>query len=218
MYSAGRRLSRDGSLLALEARSTAGASSPARWRVFCAIQIPDEVGGSISQYIHELQNKFPNLEASWNRQEKFHLTLKFFAGIAPDRVSDLSHAASAASKSVSPFPLFVGGSGTFPKNGPPRVLWIGVNDPTNKLHQLHERLEEECSQLGLAREERSLHPHVTIARFRKSRGVRGLAREHLELGFPPIEISVKELTVYRSQLGRNGSTYSVLSTHPIGAA
>ena len=201
-------------------RKTRDVRTPAEasrlWRVFCAIEIPEAVGRSIYRYINELQTRFPYVEASWNRQQNFHLTLKFVGNISPDRVNDLSSAAAAASKSNAPFSIRVAGTGSFPGHGPPRVLWIGVNDQTQQLQRLQQRLEEECAHVGFEREERSLHPHVTVARLRKTNGSRELVRTHLEMGFQPLEVSIKELVVFRSQLGPNGSNYSVVSNHHLG--
>jgi len=177
--------------------------------------MPDAVRTLVARHIQQLQSQLPDVAASWSRQEKIHLTLKFLGSIPGDRVEDISQAADLTIKAFAPFPIVLGGSGTFPKNGPPRVLWIGINDSTGRLQELHQQLEDECSRLGFEPEERPFNPHLTIARLRMPRGPRELARAHLDLGFPSVEVLIRELSVYRSELGSGGSKYSVISTHKL---
>jgi 2'-5' RNA ligase len=184
------------------------------WRVFCAIDMPDQVGGLLSSHIQTLQKQSPDTSASWPRQEKFHLTLKFLGNISQHRIADLSQAAQLAAETIGPFKISIGGAGVFPQHGPPRVLWIGVEDPTGLLQRLQASLEEECSRKGFEAEERKFHPHLTIARLRDATGARELARAHLELRFPLVEVLIKDLRVYRSELGSEGSKYTVISAHP----
>jgi 2'-5' RNA ligase len=103
------------------------------------------------------------------------------------------------------------------------VLWIGVQDPTGKLAGLHARLEDESAKSGFEKETRSFHPHLTVARLRgrdRSKGdeatqSRRLAAAHEELLFPPLEITVSELLVIRSELGSGGSKYTTISRHRV---
>src|SRR5438552_16215191 len=129
---------------------------PSNWRVFCAIEMPNAVSSLVTRHIQQLQAQLPDVAASWSRQEKIHLTLKFLGSIPRDRVEDISQAAKLATKSFAPFPVVIGGSGTFREHGPPRVLWIGINDSTGKLQRLHQQLEEECSRRGFERDRKSV--------------------------------------------------------------
>ena len=191
--------------------------APSDWRTFCAIELPDEVCARATERIRDLRNRFPNLSASWNRDGKFHLTLKFLGEIPQTRVGGLSRAATLAVEGFSPFKIIVEGVGAFPAHGPPKVLWIGISDPTRKLNELYERLEEECAKEGFTKEQRPFHPHLTLARLRKPQGARTLAAAHKEMPFAAIEVDVSELLVIRSELSSEGSKYSVISRHVLGA-
>jgi 2'-5' RNA ligase len=109
----------------------------------------------------------------------------------------------------------IGNTGSFPKHGTPRVLWIGVDDPSGKLMQLQAKLEEECLLLDFAKEARAFHPHLTIARGRKPQGARALAAAHKEIRLASTEVSVRELAVIRSELSSNGSNYTTISRHAL---
>jgi 2'-5' RNA ligase len=185
------------------------------WRVFCAIELPSLVIEKISEHIMRLRAAAPDSPASWSRPENVHLTLKFIGEIGQNRVADLSQAAAAAVAGFSPFEILIKNTGSFPKQGTPRVFWIGVDDYSEKLKQLQGKLEDECVQLGFAREARTFNPHLTIARGRKPRGARALAALHKEMGFESINVIVKELTVIRSELSSAGSNYTVISRHAL---
>ncbi len=187
--------------------------APSGLRVFCAIEPPEEVCARATDHIRRLRHEFPNVNASWNRDGKFHLTLKFLGEIPRSRVENLSRAAGRAVEALSSFKLVVEKTGAFPNNNAPRVLWIGVSDPSGKLSELYERLEEECAKESFPRDERPFHPHLTLARLRKPHGARTLASAHKAMPIEPIEISVSELLVISSELGREGSRYSVISRH-----
>jgi 2'-5' RNA ligase len=186
---------------------------PASWRVFCAIEITASVCERIVDHMNKLKQSFPDVPASWNRDGKFHLTLKFIGDISRARVERFSLAADRATNNLSPFDLVVKGAGAFPMRGTPKVLWLGIDDLSGKLAELQTRLEEECAQAGFAKEERPFHPHLTLARLRKPNGARALAAAHQAHGFAAVEVPVRELLVIRSELSSAGSRYSLISRH-----
>ena len=188
---------------------------PSSWRVFCAIEIAAHVCERIVDHLNQLKHSFPDISASWNRDGKFHLTLKFIGEISQARVERLSLAADRAASNFSPFNLVVDGAGAFPKKGTPKVLWLGIVDSSGKLAELQTGLEEECAQAGFAKEERPFHPHLTLARLRRPHGARALAFAHKQAGFAAVQFPVPELLVIRSELSSAGSKYSVISSHPL---
>jgi 2'-5' RNA ligase len=189
-----------------------------RWRVFCAIDLPETIRAKISDHVKYLREDVPEAHASWVNPANIHLTLKFIGEIPKFRVGELSKAASRAAEMSGHFAIRIEQAGAFPKDGPPRVLWIGIDDFLGKLAELQTRLEEECATAGFAKEGRAFHPHLTIARLRKPQGARTLAHSHRELGFEPLEFEVDKLLVIQSELGRDGSKYTVVSQHPLFAA
>lgn len=187
-------------------------------RVFCAIELPEEVRARAADRIRRLREAVPEARASWERMEKLHITLKFVGEIAPERVEVLSGAATRAVQTIQPFMLTLSGAGAFPPRGIPRILWLGIEDHSGALSQLHSQLEDECAAAGFAREKRSFHPHLTLARIRAPQGARELARLHQEIVFEPIKFDVTNLVVMRSELGPGGSRYTLISRHELGVA
>jgi RNA 2',3'-cyclic 3'-phosphodiesterase len=186
------------------------------WRVFCAVEIPLSVREAVLRHINCLKELVPDARASWSRDANLHLTLKFLGEIPQTSVSNFSEAASRAVAGLTPFAIRLEKTGGFPKHGSPRVLWIGINDVTGKLAELHARLENEAAREGFEKEDgRAFHPHLTVARLRYAQHARPLADAHKQTEFKPAEIAVSELLVIRSELSSAGSKYTVISRHEL---
>jgi len=185
------------------------------WRVFVAIELPSLVRKSLSDHINRLRQTLPDVHASWSHEENLHLTLKFLGKTPVAKVEALSQATQQAALMTEPFDLIVADCGAFPPRGQPRVLWIGIEDPTEKLTALHHALEDKCAKAGFAREERPFHPHLTIARVRKPKGSRRLAELHRELEIADQQqtVRVAEVVLFRSELLSEGSRHTVVSRH-----
>jgi len=191
------------------------SSTESTWRVFCAIEIPEQIRQGISQHAQQLHNALPDIQASWTKPDNIHLTLKFFGNISQQQVLEVSAAASRTVEGFQPFQFRIEGAGAFPERGPARVLWIGINDSMGQLVELQRKLDDECQREGFEREARTFNPHLTLARLRSPRGARALADKHKQIKFEPADIEVKRLVVFRSQLTPKGSRYSIISEHPL---
>jgi len=185
------------------------------WRVFIAIELPAEVRQRIIGHIDSLRRELPKVRASWSRAENLHLTLKFLGDIPMSRLAALSAATEAAARTTRPFDLIITSSGSFPPYGRPKVLWIGVEDSSAHLLRLHATLEDACAEVGIEREARAYHPHLTIARLRDSTDSHALAERHQELGFRSEIVNVSELVVSRSELRSEGSKHTAVSRHQL---
>jgi 2'-5' RNA ligase len=185
-------------------------------RVFCAIDLPQDVREKVLAHGMRLRKAVPEAHASWSRPDSIHLTLKFLGEIPKSRVERLSKALSIAARVLESFPISVQGSGVFPTHGAPRVLWIGIEDLNDKLGELYRRLDDECAKAGFKKEARPFHPHLTVARLRKPQHARELAALHKQMEFEPEEFTVSEVLVIRSELSSAGSKYSTISRHPLG--
>src|SRR5438128_1633016 len=126
-------------------------------RVFCAIELPESVRNAALKHIARLQEAVPDAKASWSRDANLHLTLKFLGEIPRTAVADVSAAASQTVAGLAAFSVRLEQTGFFPKQGQPRVLWIGINDSSGKLDELHGRFEEEAAKEGFEKDARPFH-------------------------------------------------------------
>jgi 2'-5' RNA ligase len=185
-----------------------------QWRVFCAIELPEDLKSRVGEHIKRLRESFSKARTSWEKPEKIHITLKFIGDVEVARIEELSRAVRCAAATVEPFELTIASPGIFPPHGPPRVLWLGIEDASGQLSKLQYTLETEAARAGFPREPRPFKPHLTIARIRSPHGARELATAHRETSFEPQSFNVLELVLMRSELGPGGSRYSPLSQHP----
>ena len=182
------------------------------WRLFCAIEIPFNLRRQIILRANRLRETFPQVQASWTRDENLHLTLKFIGEVGASRASSLTQAVANTAAVVQPFEVHVERPGAFPK----RVLWIGVTDPSGELARLQNQLDRECAAKGFPKEERAFHPHLTVARLKKPQGTQALTTAHKEMPFESELVRVNELVVIRSELSSKGSIYTIVSKHRLG--
>jgi 2'-5' RNA ligase len=181
------------------------------WRIFCAIELPDEVHARLQEHITRLRKEFPEAAASWSRVENIHLTLKFFGNVELDRIPKISASATQTTEQFSKFHINVGNTGVFPRPSRAQVLWIGVSDPSGKLAALQKQFDEGSASAGFPKEDRSFHPHLTIARLRKPE--RRLTDTHLQTKFGPVPLEINKLILFRSELSNKGSRYTPISHH-----
>jgi 2'-5' RNA ligase len=186
-----------------------------QWRLFFAVELPRALKARVGEHIKHLRESFPRVRASWEKPEKIHITLKFIGEVEVSRVEELSRAAERAASTVKQFELTINTPGSFPPHGTPRVLWLGVEDPSGQFSKLQHALEDEAARAGFPREQRPFKPHLTLARIRVPQGARELAAAHRETPFEPQSFNVSELVLMRSELGPGGSRYTPLSQCPL---
>jgi len=183
------------------------------FRVFAAIELSADIRDRIQQHIQQLHAAVPECDPSWSRVENIHLTVKFFGDVEQSNLAQIADAASRSVMNFSSFQILINGTGAFPKPSQPRVIWIGVEDPTKQLLRLQSEFEAECAREGFTKEKRTFSPHLTIARIRKPVGARKLAEVNNSLGFDSMDLLVNELVIFRSELSSKGSKYTALSRH-----
>jgi 2'-5' RNA ligase len=185
--------------------------------MFCAVELPEVIRTRIENHIERVREAAPESQPSWTRVANIHLTLKFFGNVEHSLVKRIINAMFRAVEDVSQFKISIAGTGAFPNTRQPRVLWIGVNDSSGKLKELHRGIDEECAKKGFEKEARAYRPHLTFARIRKPEGARALAEANERFRFEPIELLVNEIMLFRSELSSKGSTYTVISRHKLSS-
>lgn len=131
-------------------------------RLFIALNFPDDVRLALFEAAAPLRASAPG--ARWTSAEKLHLTIKFLGARAPALVEALAGALDAVGLRHAPIELRIGGIGAFPNAWRARIVWIGI-EATAPLVALQHDLDDACGAIGIAREDRPFHPHVTLARI-----------------------------------------------------
>jgi 2'-5' RNA ligase len=121
-----------------------------------------------------------------------------------------------AVRGCAPFSLTFCGVGVFPHEHSPRVLWVGVEEKTGRLHRLQREVELRLAQYGFPREDRAFTAHLTLARLKRvSQRGRFLEclKEHRETVFGHMD--VHQIELLESQLHPAGARYSTMKVVPL---
>ena len=182
-------------------------------RSFVALELSDEVRERLTELLKRLRQT--NAAVKWVEPENLHLTLKFLGGVPEGQIEAIVEALRTIAQATEPFPFTVKGVGGFPDLRRPRVLWVGV-EPTPPLMRLQQIVEQAMERLGFPPEERTYHPHITLGRVKAMVGlekVRAILNEYIGITFG--SVPVKHMTLFRSDLSREGPTYTPIALLPL---
>ncbi len=186
----------------------------ADWRLFIAVELPDEVRRTLAGVVCDLSRAAADVK--WSRPENLHLTLKFLGDTAEEEVPNLSRQLDVAAGAGRPCTATLGGLGAFPDLRRPRVLWVGLEEPSGELAALQKRVEEATRYL-VEPDPRGFESHLTLGRMRSPRGQRELS-ERMQ-GYrltAKAAVPVREIVLLRSVLDRSGPTYTPLHRSRLG--
>ena len=184
-------------------------------RSFIAIELDRAVLRAIERVQTELKRETPLGAVRWVNVAGIHLTLKFLGDVPFGQVKDVEAGMAQACAGCDPFRMVCNGVGCFPNPARPRILWVGVDEPTGALTSLQKAIEREMAPLGYPSEDRPFSAHLTLGRVRQ-----GASRGDLrQLGDAvvsyrrgkPAEMQVETVSLIRSDLRPAGAVYTPLA-------
>jgi 2'-5' RNA ligase len=185
------------------------------YRLFLAIDPPDEINGNIVRIQSRLQRIITG-DVRWVKPGGVHLTLKFFGDVPARELEKIAAASVKAAAAADPFTLSLRGLGVFPSARRPRVLYLGIEGETTRLTSFQNKLEAGLCDCGFPREERQFLPHLTLARIKSLREPDRLLKE-LEGSktYEAGQFTVSELRLIKSDLTPGGAVYTQLAGFPL---
>jgi RNA 2',3'-cyclic 3'-phosphodiesterase len=178
-------------------------------RLFVAFDLTDSIREAVAQFLGRLRRACP--QARWMRPENMHITVKFIGWVPDEQLAEF-RAALEQVHSPQPARLEFRGTGFFPTEKRPRVLWIGVQHSPN-VAEIAAELDRRFLSLGVEAEKRDFHPHLTLARFATPAGLdplRAAIRDAGEVNFGFLCANL--LHLYQSQLRPGGAEYTRLAS------
>ena len=168
-------------------------------RLFIAIDPPEYALKSIAR----LKIDVPGIR--WTDLAYIHLTLKFIGDVELPGQTEIIE--KLREIEVESFILPVSGMGIFPQRGIARILWVGHEKAHPRLFQLHKKIQDSLLTIGIGVEERSFHPHMTIARLNKVKP--GAIQQFLKQNktFETAPFKVTAFSLYSSILRPSGPVY-----------
>jgi RNA 2',3'-cyclic 3'-phosphodiesterase len=188
-------------------------------RVFIALELDTGIQRRLSGVIDRMARELPALR--WVDPLGIHLTVAFLGELSNERVEEAIQATSVAARQVAPFDYRLTRLGVFGGTNQPRVIWMGVEEPTGSLARLHETLKRALQQRGFELETRPFSPHLTLSRVKnlltpdEQQTLRRLLNDG-PLNAPSPLYHVTHVSVMKSELSRTGAKYTCLRDCALG--
>jgi len=183
-------------------------------RTFIAVELPSEILRLMREAQAQLKAVAPPDSVRWVHVEGIHLTLKFLGAVPASQLDMITAAMAAAARNVAPFTMTIGGAGCFPNLKHPRVIWIGISEPTGRLNSLQHAVESTISPLGYPAEERGFQAHLTLGRAARDASPNDLKRLGEIVAAANVgtlgQVAVNEIALIKSDLKPTGAEYSIL--------
>lgn len=182
-------------------------------RLFLAIPLPEDTLRQVADIRQRLMKGFvfTTCRATWVSPEALHLTMRFLGQTPVSQIPELISKLGESISGGGPIRIKPKGLGVFPNWRQPKVLWVGMENLTGELDQLHRRVEAVVGAMGFQPDRQEFHPHVTLARFKSAKGIEAahkIVNSH-RLFMAPI-FTADKLVLFSSQLGPDGPKYRVI--------
>lgn len=174
-------------------------------RIFVALNTDNQLKRKMLNW----QEKWPNLEARWTKEDSLHLTLVFIGQATDEELVEVCQIAKAVGKNHDCFNIDMDRVCYGPPKGQPRMIW--AQGPINEaLVNLKNDLDDHLSSNFLKKENRPFRPHITLARLKNNKNLPEI-EESVDWHFP-----VDSIEVIKSKLQKNGARYTVLESVQLG--
>ncbi|MDX1930031.1 MAG: RNA 2',3'-cyclic phosphodiesterase [Pirellulaceae bacterium] len=183
-------------------------------RTFIAVEIGSPAREVILRLIKQLAGELHGVR--WTQPDQLHLTLKFIGDIDNRELPEICSQMRAACSGIEAFSASLKGVGAFPKNKPPRVLWVGFQDGAEPLKLINQRLETSLTGLGIPTEGRAYVPHLTLGRINRGADQEQIAARlahDVDTEFASFDIS--DVHLIASIRERNRMIYETIDTVPL---
>jgi len=184
-------------------------------RVFLAVDLDAKVKSGIASMIERLKGS--NGALKWVKPENIHVTLYFFGEVTEKDCISLQQLLKKALKAIHPFTISVKGVAGFPSLLRPRVLWVGIDNPTKELETIYSLVSRHLqeSTIGISRDTKGYTPHVTVARIKGpfNRYILRKLEDYREHTFGCFQVN--NVVLYQSILQRQGPLYEPLKIYEL---
>lgn len=192
------------------------------WRTFIAIELDPHLKAKLAGLQEQLRTRLPPSTVRWVPPDSIHLTLKFLGDTPTDKIEGIQAALARAAAQVAPFSITAGELGCFPNHRQPRVVWVGLQEPTGNLSRLQQGIEEFVAPLGFPTEGRPFSPHLTLGRVQRHAS-RSEVRQIGEVVAASAvgvldEMTVTAVSYIKSDLRPSGAVYTTLFQAELGKA
>ena len=161
-------------------------------RAFLAVELPEPLKTSLATLQLDLKQRLSRdfsreVRVSWVQSAAIHLTIKFFGDIEEQLVLPMKESIRDVVREHRAIDVPLDRLGVFPRLQQPRVLWVGPaeqweqGEGASRLIRLHRAIDECCSHLGLAGDDRpQCASHVGTNQRRRTVGRAGIGKKRCD--------------------------------------
>jgi 2'-5' RNA ligase len=168
-----------------------------RERLFIGVPLSDDARRAIGKSLPK------SLPGKVVPPENWHFTLRFLGATPADTRDQIVRIVKAATCGA-PFTIRFTDLGAFPHAGRARILWLGIDEGTERMKQLAAIAEAAARNVGFVGEGREFTPHLTLSRIEPPTSVKTLLTSKIEFGH---RMAVDSVILYRSRLGGGPTRY-----------
>jgi 2'-5' RNA ligase len=180
-------------------------------RTFISVNLPRQIINIQSMLQSTVNNRKAKIK--WVKPGNIHFTLKFIGHTPPDAIDNINAVIQRVSENHTGMEYLIKGTGCFPVESRPRVLWVGIDGKLDPLLNYVTDLNHQLEKLGFPTDERDFRAHITLARIKyppkNSPDIAGFISSQFE----PLPFEIHKVNLISSELFPNGPIYSILGTH-----
>lgn len=181
-------------------------------RTFLALELPDALAAKLRELL-QLYSRATPQGVNWVKPDNLHLTLLFIGDVHEHLIKGIDARLQDLLAQMNAFTFRAEGLELFPAREP-RLLWLKLSTPDQRILQLNRILQKELENLGAMPDPKALKLHVTLARLKQNLP-ESLARELLQYPFDHDPQAYDTLNLYRSVLNPSGPKYSVINSYKL---
>lgn len=188
-------------------------------RAFLACRLPHPTEDDLARRLADVKRSASARVYRWIRREHWHLTLRFFGALPAARFEAADAAMASAAADSTPFLARLVAVRALPSWRQPHVVAF-VLESGGALEALAARLDAGLDGV-VAPPDKPFLPHLSVLRMRHPRPS---DVERARAAFEAIDVSdaaafeVASMTLYRSDLERDGPRYTPLRVYPFAPA
>lgn len=175
-------------------------------RLFIGVPLSEEARLSIAKSLPK------NLPGKLVPAENWHFTLRFLGTTTFEARDQIIRQIDSATCGT-PFTIRFSSLGAFPQPRRARILWLGIDEGSERMIQLAAIAEAAARNAGFAAETKAFKPHLTLSRIDPPVSVASLVDSKQRFG---ASMTVDCVIVYRSRLGEGPARYEEVVRIPLG--
>jgi 2'-5' RNA ligase len=187
-------------------------------RLFIAIDVSIEVVENLVLLQEDLQPLIKELggRPKWLEADNIHLTLKFVGDIDPALMFTIRDELRDMGKTHSPFSFDSQGTGCFPNETRPRIVYAGIGSGLDEINVLREEIENRLEEKGITKDSRTFIPHISVGRIKtrnKEVNLSEVIAPYVETDYGTSQIA--EVLLFESRLDPSGPIYRIIERVPL---